>query len=129
MNRFARYGPIVLRYALALVFLWFGINQLLSPSDWTGWVPASIAKIIDPSIIVHINGVAEIILGLLLILGIFTRIVALLLAIHLFGIATTIGINTIGIRDFGLSFATLSLAFMNPDAWCLEHKWRKSKYA
>lgn len=101
-------GPIVLRIGLALVFLWFGFSQLFNPAQWTGFLP-SFLGLLPISLVkfVLLNGWFEIIGGVMIFLGAYTRPVALLLALHLFGITLTIGWNALGVRDFGLAVATL----------------------
>ena len=112
------YAPVVLRFAMCLVFLYFGTSQLSQPSIWTSVVPdwATSMSGMSANTIVHINGWFEIIASLLLLVGVYARWVALLLALHLFGIAASLGINPLGVRDFGLSFATLAVAMYGEDA-------------
>jgi uncharacterized membrane protein YphA (DoxX/SURF4 family) len=62
---------------------------------------------------VHINGSMEIVFGLCLLFGFFTQVSALILAAHLAIITLDVGIFTsIGVRDFGLTIATISI-FLN----------------
>lgn len=117
---FKEYGPIVLRIAMALVFFWFAINQLIVPNDWTGYLPEFLANIANPVLFIYANAIFEIIFGLLLILGIFTRLAAFLLGIHLLGISITLGWSAVAIRDYGLAFATLSIVLNGPDKLCLK---------
>ena len=44
------------------------------------------------------------------------------MSLHVLGIAATIGFNDIGVRDFGLSIAALSIALHGSDRYCLENK-------
>lgn len=111
-------GFVVLRVGLALVFIWFGSQQVLHPDKWVAFLPSwkflySIPAL-TPVKIVLINGIFEIVAAVLLILNRFTRIVALLLAVHLAGIAWSIGINATGVRDIGLTVATFSLFLLGP---------------
>ncbi|MDO8467918.1 MAG: DoxX family membrane protein [Nanoarchaeota archaeon] len=115
-------GKIVLRISLSLVFLWFGINQIYSPTSWTGFVPPFVSSIISPGTVVLMNGSLEIILGLFLISGLYVRFSSLVLAVHLFAIALPMGYNAIAIRDFGLAFATLAIFFNGADKFCLDYK-------
>ncbi len=110
------YAPLVLRVGLALVFLWFGSQQLMNPSDWAGLIPESIVSISSISALnfVFLNGLFEVVFGVALLVGFYTRIVALLLALHLFGIAFTVGYNDVGVRDFGLAVSTLAVAMQGP---------------
>jgi uncharacterized membrane protein YphA (DoxX/SURF4 family) len=118
-------GKIILRIGLALVFLWFGFNQLTNPDYWIGFVPSYIIGLgLTAKTFVIINGTAEIILAILLTIGFYTKIVALLLSLHLFSIALSIGWDPIAVRDFGLACAALSLFFLNQDRFTLDNKFR-----
>jgi uncharacterized membrane protein YphA (DoxX/SURF4 family) len=111
---------------MALVFLWFGSQQLLHAPDWTGFIPEFVANMLPVSLETFVlgNGLMEVILGIALILGIFVRAVAFILAIHMFGIAFSLGWSAIGIRDFGLSIATTTIFLFGADYWTLDRKIR-----
>ena len=114
-EKMQRIGFILLRIGMALVFIWFGTEQLIQPKAWTGFVPTwAVPSFLNVTQMVLINGLFEIVASSLLILNVFTRFVALLLALHLIGIAATIGINPIGVRDLGLAIATFSLSLLGP---------------
>ena len=116
------YAPTVLRVGLSLVFLWFGSQQLLHTSSWVGLIPDSVVSISGFSAVtlVYINGTFEVVFGLCLFLGFFTRISALLLAIHLLQITFIVGYNDVGVRDFGLSMATISVFLFGPSKCSLD---------
>lgn len=114
-------GTALLRISLAFVFLWFGFSQISNPSIWTSFVPEWATNIMDAGVLVLLNGVLEIIAGFLLAFGIFPRYVALLLGVHLFIIATSLGLSAIGVRDIGLALATLSLFFFENDSFSLTY--------
>lgn len=134
------YAPSLLRIAVALVFLWFGINQLIFPDNFIGYLPSwtfqdqagmghmmytGISRIgFLPPQLLFINGMFEVVFGLLLICGIFTRMSALLLGVHLLGITFLLGYNEIAVRDFGLALATLSVFLAGPDGLCWDKKYR-----
>ena len=119
-------ATVILRLSLALVFLYFGISQLNDPGAWSGFVP-DFFKVsgISGNNVVLLNGFVEIVLGGFLLIGLYVRISALLLSLHLFGIAFSIGFNPLGIRDFGLAFATLALYFYGHDRYTLDYKFEK----
>lgn len=144
LDHYKQYAPILLRIGLSIVFLWFGIHQIINPESFLGYVPAlfdthpntmmhehplqSLHTLpITPHILIMGNGFFETILGILLITGIFIRVVALLLSLHLVGIMVSLGYNDIAVRDFGLFLATLSVALHGPDQWCLGNKIFKKK--
>lgn len=95
---------------MSVVVLWFGAQQLLDASTWVGVLPAWTEGLsINPITLILLNGWFEVIFGLALLFGFYTRIVALLLALHLFNIVLTVGYNDIGVRDFGLAVSTLAV--------------------
>lgn len=120
-------APAIVRIGLALVFLWFGYTQLQNPEVWVGFLPLWIlAAPVTPTTLIMFNGMFEIVFGVALLGGIYVRVVALLLALHLFGIAYAAG-GDIGVRDFGLAMATFGVFCFGADAFSLEHYLRKRK--
>lgn len=113
---------MVLRLGLAAVMLWFGTEQFLHTDTWTAYVPDSIVSLTGMSVLtlVKINAWFEVIFGVLLVIGWQTRIIALLLALHIFEIMFMLGYGEIAVRDFGLGIAMLAIALRGPDAWCLD---------
>ena len=121
--RISLYSPVVLRTGLVLLFLWFGLSQIMNPGDWVAWVPQWTESLgLSAATVVLLNGLFEVVLGVLLAIGFYTRIAALLLSLHLLFIAYEIGYNDIGVRDFALAVATLSLALSTPDQFTLDKK-------
>lgn len=119
-------APAILRISLALVFLYFGIVQLNDPSSWSSYVPEFLdVPGISSNNLVALNGLVEITLGLFLICGLYTRFASLILSLHLFGIALSIGFSPLGVRDFGLAFATLSIFFSGPDRYTFDYNYAK----
>jgi uncharacterized membrane protein YphA (DoxX/SURF4 family) len=104
----------ILRFGMAFVFIWFGSNQLLHPTSWTalipGWVVGSGISAMNA---VYANAMFEIIAAIFLVFNVWTRWVALLLFLHLLTIVIDVGLNPIGIRDVGLSVATLCVSIMD----------------
>lgn len=115
------YAAPMLRISMAMVILWFAFQQLGNASAWTPYIPDSAVSISGLSAIslVYLNGMFELVFGVLLLFGIYTRISALLLSLHLFDIMYVVGYGEIGVRDFGLAFATLTVFMNGPDALCL----------
>jgi len=109
-------GIYILRLGLALVFLYFGISQILDQSRWIYFVPDRflnfyISEILK-SKIVFLNGIFDTVIALSLISGLFIRIFSFLGFIHLLSITIfSLGFEPSGIRDLGLAFAMLSLFF------------------
>jgi uncharacterized membrane protein YphA (DoxX/SURF4 family) len=118
-------APVVLRIGLAIVFLWFGYMQLTHTQMWLGLIPKWLLSLsgLQAATLVHFNGAFEIVFGICLLFGFFTRVVSFLLALHMIHIALTLvmaqGIGAISIRDIGLSFAAVTLFLLGP--WA--QKW------
>lgn len=119
--KFAAYAPAVVRVGMSLVFIWFGSSQLGDVQAWTPWLPDWTAALpISAEALVRLNGTFEVLFGILLFLGLYVRPVALLLALHMFQIAMTVGYGEIGVRDFGLAMATASIFLRGADSLTLD---------
>lgn len=132
-DRMKSFAPAVLRIGLALVFLWFGTQQLMNTSMWIKLIPDFVTSMsgLTAETIVRFNGAFEIVFGICLLFGFFTRVVSLLLALHMCHITLVLimgsGIGGISVRDFGLSMASISLFLLGPhsvslDAWLSKRK-------
>lgn len=115
------YGQIILRWSMGLVFLIFGMMQLYAPTNWTGYLPGFLAGSWS-ALFVIANGSLEIFLGLFILFGLYTRVASIILGFHLIGISFSLGFNALALRDFGLAFATLALAFFEPDMYSCDRK-------
>ena len=112
-EEFSSYFSIFLiRVSIGLIFFWFGLDKLIHPLLWLGWIPKTIINLIPFSgnTFIYILGVVELVLGVLLIVGFLVRIVALFTALNLIGVIVSIGFNDIAVRDFGLLIMAVSLA-------------------
>lgn len=68
------------------------------------------------------NGTFELLFGTLLIMGFYTRAVALVLSLNLLLIVINLGYNDIAVRDFGLTLVTFSIFLGGADKWCLDSR-------
>lgn len=120
----ARYAPSVLRLGMAAVILWFSTQQFIHPDAWVAYVPDGALSLtgLSAGTLVFLNGLFELIFGLMLLIGWQTRISAVLLSLHLLDIMYVVGYGEIGVRDFGLALATLSIAMQGPDILAIEYK-------
>jgi len=129
-QRLKEIAPAVLRWGLAIVLFWFAYHQLTSASQWARMIPEWTSILFsNPEKVVYLNAVAEIILGILLLIGLWTRIVAIIIALHLAQITFTVvgGLsNPTGIRDFGLTVAAISIALNGSDKFSLDSKLKKN---
>ena len=107
------YSVSIVRIGMAFVFLWFGLNQIFDAESFFGYVPlwAVNNPLLAVSTLVFVNGIFDSLIGFLLLIGFYTRIVALMAALHLLFIAFSLGYNDIAIRDVGLAAIAVSLVF------------------
>lgn len=128
-----KYSPAIVRISLALVFLWFSLNQFFLVNDFVSLIPDFLVNATgySPAVFVIINAIFEFALGIFLLLGLHVRFSSLLLGLHLIGIAISVGYGPTMIRDLGLALATVSVFFHGADEFCLDNhifgeKLRKS---
>jgi uncharacterized membrane protein YphA (DoxX/SURF4 family) len=116
------YAPSVLRLAMVAVILWFSLQQFLHNDQYMAYVPDSVVALshLSATVLVFFNAVFELVFGVLLAFGWQTRIVSLLLALHLFDIMYVVGYGQIGARDFGLAVATFVVFMNGPDVLCIQ---------
>jgi uncharacterized membrane protein YphA (DoxX/SURF4 family) len=127
-----KYAPLVLRFGLAIVLLWFGFSQLKNPMMWTRLLPHFASSIASPVTLIYINGIFEILLATFLLLGYFTRTTSALATLHLCSIVIfAVGYGSVGTRDFGLMIAALAIFFFGADDYSLDTvlQEKKHKYA
>lgn len=116
---------VLLRLGVGVVFLWFGVAQLRNPDFGAAYLPQIVYTVGDSIGVVDfdrlftvIHGAIEVALASALIVGLFTRAVALLLAAQLAVIVVTVYTlagPAIAVRDFGVLIATLVVAVNGPD--------------
>ena len=70
---------------------------------------------------VRLNGWFEVVAALALVIGVYVRPVAVLLALHLFGIAITAG-GAIGVRDAVLAMVGIALGVADPDTATFDYR-------
>ena len=118
------HSTTIIRISLALVLLWFGIGELLKPESWFSYIPPWLSPIlpIAPKTFILLHGTFETIIGLFLLIGLFTRITAFIAFLHLLSVAVIVGFNDIGVRDFGLAAMALSLVFSGSKNLSLDNK-------
>lgn len=120
-NKLKVFAPVVLRLSIACVFAWFGFSQLFDPASWTGFVPswAVSSSHMSAVTLVILNGSLEIIGSMFLAAGIWSYFAALILGLHLFGITLSLGLTALGVRDFGLSLATIAIFLWGKDEFSI----------
>jgi len=117
-------SPLILRLAVGLPFFLLGIDQLLHPQQWIGYLALWAENLlgVEPLQFFFVNGFFDTVLGLLLILGIFTRVCAVIAALHLTGVILNLGYNEIAIRDLGILLAAVVLALTKKVPYSLDSR-------
>ncbi|MEK7583141.1 MAG: hypothetical protein AAB483_01905 [Patescibacteria group bacterium] len=100
-----RYSYIVLCVGLAAVFFWFGINKFIHPGTQLIYIGTQFG---------YIQGIFEVLIGLSLVSGVFTRFFSLLGVVLLVAIIVVAGFNEIAVRDLGLIGGLLAI-FLWPE--------------
>ncbi len=103
-------GLWILRLGLVAVYVYFGISQLQDLSGWSKLIPEWITSTtgFPAETVVMFNAIFELVFAALLFFGIWIRFVSFVLAAHLAVITYIVGYNPTGVRDFGLTLATLA---------------------
>ena len=124
IEHYKKHAPSILRIGISLVFIWFGVSQLINPGNFLGYVPGWSLNIMSPLLTIMLNSIYEIIFGILMLLGLFTRLSALLLSIKLLIIILPTGYNDIAVRDFGLLISAVSVVLNGPDQLSIDSRRR-----
>ncbi len=107
---------IVMRLGLALVFMIFGVWEILSPLHWAGYLPV-FATLGHPVTVITLHGIVLFILGACILLGIYLRITSVLSSLMLLAIIASLaivsGYLSLIVRDAALLCLTVSIALDN----------------
>ena len=117
------HATVSIRLGLGVVFGWFGVDKFIHPEAWFKWVPAWVSGIapVPPNMMMYAQGGLEVLIALFLVLGLFTRVIAVIASVLLAGIILSSGgIHDITIRDLGLFSAALSLAFSGASVFSID---------
>lgn len=111
LDRNKRFGSLLLRIGLAFVLAYAAIASIISPNDWIGYVPAFVREIIPATTVLGVLTIAQLLVALWLLSGIYIRLAALACAAMLADIiVANPNLLAITFRDIGLLFAALALA-------------------
>ena len=111
---------LLLRLALAIPFLYAGIDSFIHPDNWMGYLSPRMLSFVEETVGLKLflvgYAVFEILLGLVLVAGKFIKIAALVSSALLLGIiVSNFGQFSVIFRDAGLFFAALALLFLPRD--------------
>lgn len=110
----------ILRVGVGITFLWIGILILRDPSGWSQLILPWAAHLIPGSLTFAMQqtAVLDIVIGFLLIIGVWTWFASLLAAIHLIIVLLTTGISDITCRDVGLLASSIAIMLESrPFGW------------
>ena len=105
---------LVLRIGLAGTFTYSGINSLLNPTSWIGYIPQWIEGVpfLTRELFLTLHGSFEIILAIALLIGLYKKLVTLLAFLSIAAIIIFSGIDDVTFRDFGLLAAAYALLLL-----------------
>jgi putative oxidoreductase len=124
LNKFQPCGALFLRLVLGIAIALYGYKKVI-PNGALAHHVHMVAGMGLPSVLGYISAYTELIGGILLILGLFTRLAAALVAINMFVAFFTVGIHRgLGSFDYTLAFAAIAvmLLFYGPGALAIDRK-------
>ena len=109
LKNLASHNGFIMRIFLAFVFLWFGVSEIVDPTNWVSYMPAFISDLgMDGNFLVQIHGILLVIVSFCLIFKLFLRYTGLLAVLVMFQIIfglllfSKFEINEIVVRDIGI---------------------------
>lgn len=111
---------LLLRISLASIFLYFGIQAVIDPVTAISYIPAYAEAVFANQTFITGWGVAQILVGISLFIGFYTRITAFIAAAMLIPIMIALGVNEVMYRDVIIFFAALHLAFEPAYLWAVK---------
>ncbi len=126
---FENYSSLLLRIGLGIVFLYFGIyEKLLNPGITRTLMEASSISVPIPiGLFILLFGLLEVVVGSFLILGMFTRITALIAALMIGTIIVQLGFLAVP-RDIALFAIAVSLVITGSKVFSVDAYWIKKRY-
>lgn len=115
MKKFAAKYPLVMRLFLGFVLLWFGVQEILNPRYWSGYVPQMAIDVLPIPILPFVQG-HGVVLAFLAVCFFFrfhlryVGVIALLVLLSIIGgLISMNGFNEIVVRDIGIFGLALSI--------------------
>lgn len=103
-----------LRAGLIFVFLYAGVESLLHPLEWTGYLPGFLVSHFSSTLLIRGFAIVEIVLAAWLIVGKYLKIAAALCALMMIGILiVNTGQLIVTFRDVGLALMAVALVFID----------------
>jgi uncharacterized membrane protein YphA (DoxX/SURF4 family) len=109
-------GTWLLRLGLVFIFAYAGVQSLMHPAEWVGFMPTALTQHFDANMLLKFFSVLELLLAAWLLIGKYLRFAALFAAAMLVGITlSNIPQLIITFRDVGLAAMALALAAIAKD--------------
>lgn len=123
------YSSVLLRIGLGSVFLYFGIYEKLFRPDITRSVIENLNITIPISIglFIFLFGLLELVVGSFLVLGLYTRVTAIVAALMIFGIILQMGYLNVP-RDPALLAMALSLVITGSNRFSIDRIRDKNRF-
>ncbi len=117
LKKLQLYAPHIPRIALGVVFLVFGLDKFRVPEFWIGFMPTWLTALLpfSAALFNYAQAAGESVLGVLLLMGRFTRSAAALCGVLLAGIVLvtfSTGLYDLAVRDIGLLGLALYVMLM-----------------
>ncbi|MEK6860422.1 MAG: DoxX family protein [Nanoarchaeota archaeon] len=127
----SKLSNLFIRIGIGFVFFYFGIDKFFHTQAWMNWIPPKLTFIlpISAQTFTYILGVIEMVIGLFVFIGFFTRIFATIASVILLAIIVSIGFNEVAARDITILITTISLIFSGSNIFCIDNliRGRRSK--
>ncbi len=108
-----RLAGLMIRLGLAAVFGYAAIAAFLTPSDWVGYLPHMVTRIVPALLALKAFSTVELVLALWLLSGRFMRYAGILAAAIMVAIMVSdIYLFAITFRDVAIAFAAVALAIL-----------------
>lgn len=104
-----KYAPIVGKLLVVLAFLYFGIGSIIDPSVYASLIPGFIGNSINPTIVVTIHGIVEVICALFILFNIGGKWPLYVLILAFIGVIISVSGQT-EIRDLAILGGLLLLS-------------------
>jgi cytochrome c-type biogenesis protein len=110
---YPKISNLILRYGLALTYIFSGYDLIAHPRSWISFVPYWFANLlpIDTITFIQIQGGVELLLALAFITGFFIRPAAFLSALEMSAILLLYGVDAVTFRDLAILGGSLAVFF------------------
>ncbi|MBX4188004.1 MAG: sulfite exporter TauE/SafE family protein [Candidatus Doudnabacteria bacterium] len=110
---YSKISNLVLRFGLALTYLFSGYDLIANPTSWSNFVPFWMKNLLPVDVLtfIQIQGGVELLLALALLTGFFMRPAAFISALEMVGILLLYGVDAVTFRDLAILGASLAVFF------------------